>query len=126
METAGKLGYVLTDLTPANGGAAAGVQGVVVGASEDGSYVYFVANGVLGDGAAHGATPGTAGVREARAPSQLCNLYVWHEGVTKLVAVLSGMDDPDWGAQYLQGADGAGVSGWGMAGVCVGAVVDGV
>jgi hypothetical protein len=109
VETAGKLGCVLTDLTPASGGEAAGVQGVVVGASEDGSYVYFVANGVLGDGVAHGATPGDCEVSEARASGELCNLYVWHEGVTRLVAVLSGMDEPDWGARYL-GAPTARVS----------------
>ncbi|MGC2223901.1 MAG: hypothetical protein WA624_16915, partial [Methylocella sp.] len=36
VEAAGKLGCVLTDLTPAGSGG--GVQGVVVGASEDGSY----------------------------------------------------------------------------------------
>ena len=48
----------LTDLTvdPSIGETAA-VQGVIE-ASEDGSYVYFVANGVLGDGAEHGATAG--------------------------------------------------------------------
>ncbi len=101
VEAGGKLGCVLTDLTPADGGEAAGVQGVVVGASEDGSYVYFVADGVLGDGAGRGATPGDCEVREASASSQLCNLYVWHEGVTRLVAVLSGVDEPDWGAGYL-------------------------
>ncbi len=56
----------LTDLTvPANAGEAAAVGGVV-GASEDGSYVYFVALGVLGDGGAHGAKNGGE------------NLYVEH------------------------------------------------
>ena len=48
----------LTDLTvDSNAGETAAVHGVIE-ASEDGSYVYFVANGVLGNGAAHGATPG--------------------------------------------------------------------
>ena len=41
----------------------AAVQGSVLAASEDGSYVYFVANGVLGDGAEHGATTGNADTR---------------------------------------------------------------
>jgi hypothetical protein len=101
-EVAGKPVCNLTDLTPAGaGGEAAGVQDVVVGASEDGSYVYFVADGVLGDGGERGAVPGDCEVNEAKAPSERCNLYVWHDGVTRLIAVLSGMDAPDWGARYL-------------------------
>jgi hypothetical protein len=43
----------VTDLTPSAGEAADVVQ--VIGASEDGSYIYFVAREVLGDGAANGA-----------------------------------------------------------------------
>ncbi len=66
VEAAGKPVCKLTDLTPAAGGEAAGVQGVVVGASEDGSYVYFVANGVLGDGGARGATPGDCEVNRRK------------------------------------------------------------
>ena len=102
IETAGRLSCDLSDLTPANAGESAGVQEIVIGASEDGSNVYFVANGVQGDGAQHGATPGDCEVEEPTASSQHCNLYVSHEGVTKLVAVLSGMDNPDWGALYLR------------------------
>ena len=45
------------NFNPAHG-AGAGVQGEVIGASEDGSYVYFVANGLLGDAAEHGASGG--------------------------------------------------------------------
>ncbi len=108
-ESAGKPTCDLTDLTPVNGGESAGVQGTIPGVSEDGSYVYFVANGVLGDGAQRGATPGDCEGNQAKAPSERCNLYVWHEGVTRLVAVLSGVDDPDWGAGYL-GAPTARVS----------------
>jgi hypothetical protein len=53
-----RLAGRLTDLTvDPNAGEAANVQGVI-GASEDGSDVYFVATGVLGDGAAHGAQSG--------------------------------------------------------------------
>ena len=91
----------LTDLTPEDGeGESAGVQGGVIGVSEDGSWVYFVADGVLENGgvpvagAVHGdcGSPSTNGSLGA-----LCNLYVRHGGVTRLVAALSGEDFPDWG-----------------------------
>jgi hypothetical protein len=57
----------------------------VIGASRDGSYLYFVATGVL----AGGATAGEP------------NLYVWHADVTSLVATLEGeggeaSDSSDW------------------------------
>jgi hypothetical protein len=69
------------DLTPAGE-----VQGMV-GAAEDGSYVYFVANGAL----APGATPQAC---EPNNPSTGCNLYVLHEGeAPKFIARLSGADD---------------------------------
>ena len=105
VETAGKPGCVLSDVTPATGGKAAGVLGIVLGASEDGSYVYFAADGVLGDAGARGVTRGDCAVNETLAAGQHCNLYVWHEGTTKLVAVLSGMDEPDWGADGTVRAD---------------------
>ncbi len=84
-EVAGKLKCALTDLTvDANTSESAAVQGLVLGAAEDGSRVYFVATGAL----AAGATPGAD------------NLYVasfdgssWHVG---FVAGLSGEDAPDW------------------------------
>jgi DNA-binding beta-propeller fold protein YncE len=70
-----------TDLAPAGE-----VQGVI-GASEDGSYLYFVAKGAL----APGATPQ---VCEPANPSTGCNLYVLHEGKPlKFIAKLSGADD---------------------------------
>jgi hypothetical protein len=76
----------LTDLTvDTNPGEHADVQGLVQGASDDGSYVYFVANGVL----APGAKPGSG--CEALA-SATCNLYVRHAGVTTYIAALSGSD----------------------------------
>ena len=81
----------LSDLTPPNGGEPASVQGSVVGASEDGSYVYFVADGKLAPGAAKGNCSGASSP-----PGSTCNLYLRHEGVTSLVAVLSGDDAPDW------------------------------
>lgn len=62
----------------------------VVGASEDGSYLYFVANSVL----AAGATPGEC--KELSRPEDTCSLYVRHEGRTKFVATLSNEDDHDW------------------------------
>jgi hypothetical protein len=60
----------------------AGVESPLLGSSEDGAWVYFVARGVI-EGAA-GAVGG--------AP----NLYVRHGGKTTLVAVLSETDAPDW------------------------------
>jgi hypothetical protein len=68
----------------------AGVVGRLPGASEDGSYVYFVGNGAL----AEGAVKGSCG--EEFSPAGKCNLYVLHGGVIGLVAVLSGEDSPDW------------------------------
>jgi hypothetical protein len=77
----------LIDLSPQPGTAnGAEVQGVL-GASDDGSYVYFVANGVLADGAAQGNCK--AGPREQTGAGH-CNLYVWHDGQTVFIARLSG------------------------------------
>jgi hypothetical protein len=100
VEEAGKLTCHLTDLTPETGGESAEVQNLVVGASEDGSYVYFVANGVLGDGSEHGATQGTC---KPHAPSTAtCNLYEYHNGKVAFIAALSEADETDWARQnYL-------------------------
>jgi hypothetical protein len=90
-------GARLTDLTPSlNEGESSAVQAGVIGASEDGSYVYFVANGVL----AEGASPGKCiwgGVRSAK-----CNLYEVHNDGSgwespRFIARLSNEDGPDWG-----------------------------
>jgi WD40-like Beta Propeller Repeat len=80
------VGERLTDLSvDPNQGEGAGVS-AVIGASEDGSYVYFAATGAL----APGATPATC------SGSQPCtNLYVHHDGVTSFVAGLSTEDGPD-------------------------------
>jgi hypothetical protein len=87
---AGKLACRLTDLTPlGSSGERAGVQGLVLGVSEDGSWVYFVADGVL----APGAVPGTC---DETQHDGVCNLYVRHGGVTRLVAALSNDDHADW------------------------------
>jgi hypothetical protein len=89
----------LKDLTVSPYGESAHVLGVL-GASEDGSYIYFVANGML----AAGATPGTC-VGEHK-PNETCSLYVdhydseaeeWEE--PRFIATLSGEDDHTWRAE---------------------------
>ena len=79
------------DLTPG-----ANVQGIVPGASQDGSSVYFVATGAL--------TGTEANAHGEEAVAGRPNLYLYHAGATRLVAVLSGEDAPDWkghGLGYL-------------------------
>jgi Tol biopolymer transport system component len=74
----------LTDLTvTSNPSEPADVRGLAIGASEDGSYVYFVANGVLAAGASPGNCPAAGGV---------CNLYVSHDGVATFIGSLSTED----------------------------------
>jgi hypothetical protein len=67
----------------------ADVQGVI-GASEDGEYVYFVADGVLASGAVGGQP----------------NLYLGHGGVTTFIATLSPADD------HVQPSDNGEVGDW--------------
>jgi hypothetical protein len=79
------------------------VQGLV-GASADGSYVYFVADGALASGA-------TAVTCKATGASP-CNLYAWHDGTVSFIAALSRKTDlSDWdppNAEAAQvSADGA-------------------
>ena len=94
----------LTDLTvDGNAGESADVQGLLPGASEDGSYIYLVAKGVLGnaENASHEkAEPGAD------------NLYVVHETgtewspaafTTKFIAQLSSGDGADWAERGLEG-----------------------
>lgn len=81
----------LTNLTaPEEGsGESAEVLGLAAGVSEDGSTIYFVAEGSL-DAAAngHGDTP---------VPGQP-NLYGWRQGSgLRFIATLSDQDSPDWG-----------------------------
>lgn len=84
-----------------NAGEAADVVNVI-GASEDGSYVYFAAAGAL----AQGASPGECGGnRPSAADTSPCNLYVSHEGATTLVAALSQEDFPDWAGGSIDNAD---------------------
>jgi hypothetical protein len=77
----------LTDLTPPVGPEPTEVLGLV-GASEDGSYVYFVAEGALRTGALSGAP----------------NLYLDHEGALSFIARLAPGDGLDWGNQKKQTA----------------------
>jgi hypothetical protein len=93
METAGKLTCDLSDLTPSTAKERAFVQPQILGASKDGSYVYFVADGVF----APGAVPGTCRGRETETIiGAVCNLYVRHDSRTELVAVLSGANSADF------------------------------
>jgi hypothetical protein len=82
----------LADRTPlSDGSGSASVMGIL-GADEDGSTLYFVADGVLtGSG-----TPGTCVGITQRPPNTSCNLYMDHDGVTTFVARLSGEDKPNW------------------------------
>jgi hypothetical protein len=87
----------LSDLTPAPApGQAAGLLGSVLGASEDASWVYFAANGILGDAGQLGATPGNCKDSEAPRGGGSCHLYVYHDGETRLIATLDVNDFPDW------------------------------
>jgi hypothetical protein len=76
-----------TDLTANHGSGerSAGVQNAVLGSSQDGSYIYFVATGAFAGGAVSGQY----------------NLYLLHEEAgswkTTLVAVLSKEDEHTWG-----------------------------
>ncbi|HEY5193876.1 MAG TPA: hypothetical protein VIJ39_08420 [Solirubrobacteraceae bacterium] len=71
-------GSRLTDLSVDKSAPGPAEVQMVIGASEDGSYVYFVASGAL----AQGASPGR-------------NLYVSHDGIVEFIAELS-LEDPDW------------------------------
>jgi hypothetical protein len=95
VQVSGKLTCGLTDLTPEGiSGESADVVNHVAGASEDGSYVYFVAGGALASGASGGSP----------------NLYVAHDSegkwTTRLIATLASEDAPDWGEYGLGGLTG--------------------
>jgi Tol biopolymer transport system component len=102
---------VLTDLTvDTNAGDldGAAVLGMVT-AGEDGSYVYYVADGVLASGAAPG---NCAADPEASPVGATCNLYVQHYNGTEwtppvFIATLAGGDFGDW----LEGTGGTGHGG---------------
>ena len=74
----------LTDLSVVeHAGEHADAQGVL-GASEDGEYVYFVAHGILASNENSNEATATAGED---------NLYLRHGGSTTFIATLSGADD---------------------------------
>jgi hypothetical protein len=94
----------LSDLTPDSTAGSADVLNVIPGSSEDGSVLYFIANGVL----APGATPGECARNpETQAPpaGATCDLYVSEpdpedpgQRETRFIAALSYLDAADWGA----------------------------
>jgi hypothetical protein len=97
----GNLECRLTDLTPKSPtGGPADVLGSIVGTSEDGSSVYFVADGDL-----DGSGPAVAGdclpQLGSEAGSGTCNLYRYDTAtkLTSLVAELSANDYLDWSAK---------------------------
>ncbi len=83
VENAGKLACDLTDLAPLTSSGDAAVLSPIIGASDDGAYVYIVAEGVHAEGA-----------------SIPHSLYVLHDSngawTTRLIAKLSEGDAPDW------------------------------
>jgi hypothetical protein len=87
VEADGKLSCDLSDLTPSVAGESANVQGNILGAGEDGSTIYFVADGTLGTG------PNKS--RESARPGQP-NLFEHKEGANSFVATLSQGDNFDW------------------------------
>ena len=93
----------LIDLTPdPRVGEGADVLGTIPGISQNGEYVYFVANGVLAPGAQPGDCPRTRPLLAH--PQAQCNLYVSEpdpedpaQRQTRLIARLSDEDAGDWG-----------------------------
>jgi hypothetical protein len=98
----GPLAGTVTELTEGKG-----FRGLVLGASDEACdvgasgecNVYFVSNGVLGDGVAHGATQGDCELEQSN-QNESCNLYLAHRTPTgwetRFIAALSGADEHDW------------------------------
>jgi hypothetical protein len=89
------LAYKITDLTEdTNEEEPAKVKGLVLGYSSSGSYIYYVADGML--------TPG-AGQTRCQSEEAQCSLFMDHydsttgHWTTSLIATLSGNDGSDWG-----------------------------
>ncbi|MFZ1155138.1 MAG: hypothetical protein WAN93_09565, partial [Solirubrobacteraceae bacterium] len=98
----------LSDLTPHAGAESAHVQGVI-GGSEEGSSLYFVADGVLStntDSSGQQAVQGTCGIFGSHPATPMCNLYLERDGTTSLVAVISSEDNKDWAGS--NGGEGLG------------------
>jgi len=84
----------LTDLTP-TASAPGAMVGKVIGASNDGSYVYFSAASALVEGSTEAV------------PSFTTNFYAWHEGHTKLIGQTSlEAGESSFPAQYLASPNG--------------------
>jgi hypothetical protein len=99
VEEAGHLACRLSDLTPERAGQQAKVGKYVLGGSEDGSSVYFVADGVVSansNSEGEVATPGLCVPNPLPPTGTICNLYEYHDGVVKFVAGLSLEDEWDW------------------------------
>jgi hypothetical protein len=90
----GELSDLTVDTNPADVSTGAAVQGVV-GTSDDGDYVYFVALGNLATGATSGAD----------------NLYVRHGGQTKYIGALDGADRDAWDVTQSSVSGQVGVTG---------------
>jgi hypothetical protein len=85
-------GRQLVDLTMSSPehADARGIVGVGGEGSEEGSYVYFVAGGILAPGAHAGGCGQLSG---GRAIGEGCNLYLHHGGVTRFVVALPEQDE---------------------------------
>ncbi len=83
----GKLSCALSDLTPIHGGEGAAVRGGILGASADGSYLYFVAKGIQSE---------ARNARGEEAVAGQANLYVRRGEATSFIATLAGGDQHDW------------------------------
>jgi DNA-binding beta-propeller fold protein YncE len=95
----------LIDVSAGAPDASADVLNVIPGSSQDGSEVYFVANGVLAPGASPGRCARDLNESEPSPPGATCNLYVseavaGHPGErqVRFIAALSAEDGADWGA----------------------------
>jgi hypothetical protein len=85
----------LSDLTVDAGDAQGAEVKGVVGTSDDGSYVYFVANGDL-DGPGEANTGDCQNPPENRGFRGECSLYLWHAGAISFVARLNGSSSTNW------------------------------
>ncbi|HTZ64065.1 MAG TPA: hypothetical protein VMB51_08170 [Solirubrobacteraceae bacterium] len=93
----------LSDISAGAPSASADVLNVIPGSSQDGSVVYFVANGVLAPGATPGRCARDLEESEPSPPGATCNLYVSEETPgagrqVRFIAALSAQDGADWGA----------------------------
>jgi hypothetical protein len=81
-------GARLSDLSAETADEDGGEAQGVLGASADGSHVYFAANGVLAPGATAGSCKTTVAHDSLAALNGKCNLYLWDEEQVSLVARL--------------------------------------